>query len=105
MRTLSYKVVGQRLIPVGDHTGLIMGSKGYLQAKFEFDNDWKDCKIVASFYSDGEEHAKPLDKDGICMIPPEALTKTIFELRVEGRKSDYRILTNRIREKQSGGDI
>jgi hypothetical protein len=105
MRTLSYKVAGQRLTPVGDHTGLIVGTEGYLQAKFEFDDDWKDCKIVASFYSDDKEHATYIDEDGKCTIPSEALTNSVFEMRVEGRKPKYRILTNRIREKQSGGDI
>lgn len=105
MRTLTYKVVGQRLIPTGDHTGLIAGSEGYLQASFEFDSNWNGCKKVASFYSDGEEHAMLLNKDNACTIPPEAITKSTFEVRVEGRKTDYRIQTNLIREKQSGGDI
>lgn len=105
MRTLTYKVVGQRLIPTGDHTGLMAGSVGYLQASFEFDNNWKDCKKVASFYSNGDEHAVLLNEDGSCTIPPEAITKSTFEVRVEGRKTDYRIQTNRIKEKQSGGDI
>jgi hypothetical protein len=105
MRTLTYKVTGQRLIPVGDHTGLIAGTEGYLQAKFEFDDDWKDCKKVASFYINNDEDALPLNEDDTCMIPSKALSESIFELRVEGRKTDYRILTNRIREKQSGGVI
>jgi hypothetical protein len=105
MRTLVYRVAGQRLIPIGDHTGLMAGSKGYLQAKFEFNDDWIGCMKVASFYSNDEEYAEPLDENNSCMIPPESITKSVFEVRVEGRKPNYRIITNIIREKQSGGDI
>ena len=104
MRTLLYKVTGQRLVPVGDHTGLIAGSKGYLIAKFEFDDDWDGCVKVASFYVDENEYAELLDLDNSCTIPQEALTESIFEVRLEGRRKGYRIPTNRVRENQSGGD-
>lgn len=104
MRTLTYKVTGQRLVPVGDHAGLVSGSKGYLRAQFEFDNDWDDCVKVASFYVDENEYAERLDSDDSCVIPQEALTDSVFEIRLEGRRKNYCIPTNRIREKQLGGD-
>lgn len=103
MRTLSYKIIGQRLIPVGDHTGLIAGTKGYLRAQFEFDNDWDDCLKVASFYAYKEEYAELLNSENSCIIPQEALTESEFEVQLEGRSKNYRILTNRITETQSGG--
>lgn len=105
MRTLLYKVVGQRLMPMGDHTGLIIGTEGYLQARFEFNMDWEGCKKVVSFYYNDDERAELIDENCTCMIPAEVLTNTTFKMRVEGRKQDYRILTNCIREEQSGGDI
>lgn len=103
MRTLTYKVIGQRLIPTGDHTGLIAGSEGYLQASFKFDNDWDGCKKVASFYYNDVEDAVVLKADDTCLLPAKALVNDIFEMRLDGRKDNYRILTNRIRETQSGG--
>lgn len=99
MRTLNYKVMGQRILRVGDHTGLVAGTKGYVLAKFEFDKDWEDCTKVASFYNNGEEYAVLLKSDE-CVIPHEALTSSSFKVSVEGRKSDYRILSIKIKETQ-----
>jgi hypothetical protein len=103
MRVLTYKVKGQRLTTTGDHSGLIAGTKGYLKAQFEFDDDWKDCIKVASFIGNGE-HAVKLDNNS-CIIPNEALTSSTFKVKVEGRRSDgYRIITGSITERQKGGN-
>lgn len=102
MRTLRYKVVGQRLRPIGDHTGLVAGTEGYLLASFVFDSSWDECKIVASF-SPNDNNAVILDVDGTCVIPAEALSNSTFEVRVEGRRDKYSIRTNPVIERQSGG--
>ena len=103
MRVLTYKVKGQQLIATGKHSGLIAGTKGYLKAQFEFDDDWKDCVKVASFIN-GNEHAVKLDENNTCLIPNEALTGSTFKVKVEGRRSDsYRIMTGSITERQKGG--
>lgn len=105
MRTLYYKVIGQRLRPVGDHTGLVSGTKGYLKACFSFESDWASYKKVASFYNaNGKEYAVPLNADGTCDIPPEALTDSTFEVKVWGQMGSTIISTNPVRERQSGGD-
>ena len=103
MRTLVYKVTDQQLSPVGDHSNIVAGSKGYLRAKFEFNNEWDGCTKVASFFNNGVEHASILDTDESCEIPEEALTGTSFEVSVEGRKPGYRIASKRIKERQIGG--
>lgn len=100
MRTLTYQVKSLRLLPTGDHYGLIANSQGYLKAKFTFDEDWEGCKKVASFFNGEAEHAVLLNDYNECMIPAEALTSSIFEVCVEGRKEGYRILTSKIKEKQ-----
>lgn len=104
MRTLAYKVEGQRLISVGDHSGIQAGSKGYLKAKFEFDKDWEGCTKVASFFNNGVEFASLLDEFDSCEIPAEALTSSTFDVSVEGRKKNYRIPSRVITERQIGGD-
>lgn len=102
MRTLKYKVVGQRLRPIGDHTGLVAGTEGYLEASFVFDSSWDGCKIVASFSPEGRD-AVVLNVDGTCVIPAQALIGSTFEVRVEGRRDNYSIRTNPVIERQSGG--
>ena len=105
MRTLYYKVIGQRLRPVGDHTGLVAGTRGYLKACFAFESDWNSYKKVASFYNaSGKEYAVPLNVDGTCDIPAEALTDSTFEVKVWGQLGITTISTNPVRERQSGGD-
>lgn len=100
MRTLTYQVKSQRLLPTGDHYGLVAGSQGHLKAKFTFNEDWYDCVKVASFFNNGEEYAALLDENNECMIPTEALTNSTFEVCVEGRKDNYRILSSKIKERQ-----
>ena len=41
MRTLKFRVRGQKLDREGDFSNLIPGSSEYLQAEFEFDQEWK----------------------------------------------------------------
>lgn len=103
MRTLLYRVEGQRLEPIGDHSGIKAGSKGYLRARFEFNEDWDGCIKVASFYYVGIEHACMLDKDDSCDIPEEVLVGSSYSVSVEGRKDDYRIPSRTITERQLGG--
>lgn len=103
MRLLEYKVLGQRLIPVGDHDGVVAGSRGYLQAKFSFDESWNGCTKVASFCINGKEYAERLDKNDSCIIPHEVLVGSTFDVYVEGRKPGYRIPSRTITERQIGG--
>ena len=103
MRILSYEVTGQHIKPVGDHSGIVSGSIGYLKAQFKFSEEWDGCVKVASFFYDGDEYAKKLDKENSCEIPQEVLSGSFFEVSVEGRKPGYRIPSRRIKERQIGG--
>lgn len=100
-RTLLYKVKGQRLIPVGDHSGLVSGSAGYLYAKFEFDEAWTNCDKRVIFINGAVEYPARII-DGECRIPYQALTSSSFDVCIRftnGR--DISVTTNRFTERQT----
>lgn len=104
MRTLEFNVQKQRLLkkPGCDFSGLVAGSVGYLQAKFNLSEDeWSKCEIkIARFWIDEQEHAKTLDDNNCCIIPPEALIGSRFGVSVIGAAPGYQIETNKIYVRQ-----
>lgn len=102
MRILQFVADGQRLKKQTDcdFSGLVAGSEGYLRAKFTFSDEWLGCKKAASFWIDGQEHAKLLDDDNSCIIPPEALVGSLFEVSVIGVKPNYKINSTRTKVRQ-----
>ena len=63
MRTLKFNVEGQSLKKDSacDFSGIVKGSKGYLQCSFSFSREWAGCKVAASFWSyDKEKGATPV---------------------------------------------
>lgn len=108
MRTLKFKVSGMTLLrdQECDFTGLVPGSEGYIQAEFEFSEDWNDCVKVAAFYSIfGKEYTPQELKDNKCLIPAEALAKRSFKIQVLGKKQDYKITSSKIIVNQDGGAV
>ena len=107
MRTLSFNVKNQIIErdPSCDFSGLVAGTKGYVDAKFTFSSDWDGCAIVVGFYSKDDVDLPPsvLSKDGTCHIPPEALARHEFKIRVFGKKNGCFITTRPISVKQYGG--
>ena len=95
MRLLTFKITRQHLVKNGDFSHIIAGSKGYLQAVFEFSEDWDDCLKVAQFYTrDDREYSVPIIDDA-CEVPDEVTESTIFRLRVLGKRgNDYRLQSN-----------
>ena len=93
-RILKFKVEGQTMQKDGDFSGLVRGSVGYLGAKFTFSDEWKGCKIAASFWSDGKEHAVML-RQGMCEIPPEVLMHGRFYVQATGMRQGFKIKTNK----------
>lgn len=86
MRVLRFIVTGQTLKrdTLCDFTGIAAGSRGYLFARFSFDNDWSGCKKVAVFTNKGKEY--PVGITGnLCQIPAEALTGPVVQVYVLGR--------------------
>ena len=104
MRILEFNVNKQRLIKkIGcDFSGLVAGSVGYLKAKFYFsDNEWAGCTTkIARFWLNGAEHAVLLDSNNSCMIPPDVLIRSKFEVSVLGAAPGYQIETNKITVRQ-----
>lgn len=109
MRTLKFIVDGQSITkdPKCDFSGIISGTKGYLQAEFSFSKEWDRCAKVAAFYSNlGKEYSPQVLKDGCsCIIPSEALEKNVFKIRVIGQNDEYRITTDKVTVHQKGGSV
>lgn len=103
MRVLSFKVDAQRISkdPDCDFTGLVSGSRNYLQARFSFSREWDGCVLVARFWRGNSEHAVFI-KDNMCDIPPEVLTGRTFCVSVLGKRGDLEIPTNRVYVRQEG---
>lgn len=103
MRTLRFIVDGQSIKkdPSCDFKGLVPGTKGYLEASFQFSDEWKNCKKAAVFTALGQEHAVPVI-NGKCEIPEKALTWRVFSVKVAGIRDGYRITTNKVEVSQDG---
>ena len=97
MRTLSFNVKGQaiRLDPSCNFRGLVAGSNGYLNAKFNLDSSWDGCRIAASFWNGKDEYAVLLENSE-CKIPTEALSGNMVGVSLTGKKNDYQIKTNKV---------
>lgn len=104
MRTLKFNVEGQSLKKDStcDFSGIVKGSKGYLQCSFSFSREWAGCKVAASFWSyDKEKGAAPV-KNGRCKIPDEITDFKSFQVCLIGVRDGYRITTNRVKIEQEG---
>lgn len=88
-----------------DFSGLVPGSKGYLEAEFSFSPEWANCAKIASFYSImGKEFPYQILKDGkTCMIPEEALKRRSFKVQVLGKNGKTVLTTNKVVVHQDGG--
>lgn len=96
MRILKFIVEGQKIIPDPscNFSGIVKGTKGYLQAEFKFDNDWNGCRKAAVFNKLGKDYPVPIVGNK-CEIPAEALTWRKFEVSVVGERDGYRITTDK----------
>ena len=103
MRILKFIVDGQSIKkdPSCDFKGLVLGTKGYLEAHFRFSDEWKNCKKAAVFSSLGREQAVPLI-NGKCEIPEKVLKWRVFSVKVTGVRDGYRITTNKEEVLQDG---
>lgn len=102
MRTLRFFVSGQKLSrnPESDFSGIIRGSKGFLECSFNLSKEWNGCKIAASFWHyDKEIDAAPVIS-GNCMVPDSVTDYREFEISLVGVRKGYRITTNRVKIEQ-----
>ena len=107
LRTLRFKVDDLLITkdPNCDFSGLVPGSKGYLRAEFDFSSEWDGCAKVAAFYTrfDKEICHAVLEDGKSCIIPEEALKRTIFQVSVFGTNGDIVLPTNKVEVNQNGG--
>ena len=102
MRVLNFDVIEQKLQknPKSDFSGIIRGSRGYLQCGFNLSKEWSGCKIAASFWHyDKEIDAAPVI-GGNCTIPDSVTDYREFEVSLVGIRDSYRITTNRVKVEQ-----
>ena len=102
MRILRFCVSGQKLSrnPESDFSGIIRGSKGFLECSFNLSKEWSGCKIAASFWHyDKEIDAVPVI-NGNCTIPDSVTDYREFEVSLVGIRDSYRITTNRVKVEQ-----
>ena len=106
MRVLRFIVDGQLIKkdPACNFDNLVPGTEGFVQANFTFSKEWEGCAKVVAFYSPlGREYPPRVLADGkTCIIPDEALQKRKFKMQVIGKKSDFKITTNKVTVSQIG---
>ena len=109
MRILKFIVEGSTLKqdPSCNFKGLFPGANQPIQAEFSFSEDWIGIPKVVGFYSmlDNEYPPQLIDENNRCMIPPEALERTAFKLKVLGRKHKTITPTNTITVYQKGDPV
>lgn len=104
MRTLKFVVEGQSLRkdPACDFSGIVKGSKGYLQCSFSLSREWYGCKIATSFWSYDKEIDAAAVVHGVCQIPDDVTDRRRFGISLTGVKDGYRITTNKVWIEQEG---
>ena len=100
MRTLQFKVTGQNLSKDGDFSGLIAGTRGYLQTAYNFDSEWDGCRKAAVFCRYEKEYPVPI-VNGKCAVPDEIAEYKRWKVYLVGEKAGYRITTNEVAVRQS----
>lgn len=100
MRILQFKVSGQNLSKDGDFSGIVAGTKGYLQTAYNFDADWDGCKKAAVFLKYDKEYPVPI-MNGKCAVPDEITEHKRWKVYLVGVKDGYRITTNEVEVRQS----
>lgn len=95
MRILQFKVSGQSLSKDGDFSGLVAGTRGYLQTAYNFDGEWDGCKKAAVFSRYEKEFPMPII-NGRCAVPDEVVEIRKWRVRLVGERDGYRITTNEV---------
>lgn len=103
-RVLSFIVEGQSIKkdPNCDFTGLVSGTKGYYQARFGFDREWRDYKKIAIFRTREITKYVPII-NGTCQIPDEVTDHIMYYVSVVGKLKDLSIPTTEIAIRQNRG--
>jgi hypothetical protein len=107
MRVLKFLVEGDTIKadPTCGFGGLFPGRNNHVQAEFTFSPEWKSRVKVAAFWSplDHEYTPQPIEEDGTCMIPVEALQKSTFKVQILTKINGVITSTNKLTVYQKGG--
>lgn len=96
MRTLDFVVQEQSLTRQGDFSKIIKGSKGYLQCKFDFSQEWSTYQVAAIFTYKEETRMVQVE-DSMCQVPDEVTDSTYFTMRLLGVKdADHYFYTEKL---------
>lgn len=93
MRILQFRINRQKLSKDGDFSNLVAGTKGYLKAAFNFDEDWDGRRKAAVFLKYSEAYPVPII-NGNCEIPEEISGQKNWKIYLIGERDGYRIVTN-----------
>lgn len=99
MRYLKFKVSGQNLRKEGNFDNVIVGSKGYLIACFDFDSEWNKLAKVAVFKTQGTDDVPAIiASNGMCKIPDAVTDGSYIEVKVVGKSKDksMKVITNEV---------
>lgn len=101
MRILKFNVANQILDrdKTCDFSGIVSDSKNYLEAEFNFDDEWEGYKKIAVFVNGDKEYPTAII-NGKCKINNDALTSRSFRIYVVGKKEEEQIKTTSIRVRQ-----
>ena len=86
MRTLNFSVNEQTIKKEGDFSKIVKGSKGYLQCKFDFSNEWSSYQVAAVFEYKENVVLVPV-VDSICSVPDSMTDGLYFCIKLLGVKA------------------
>ena len=77
-----FRAQGQELRRIDSET-VASDSKGFLRAKFEVDDEWKELGLKAIFEQNGKKYVQVLDNNE-CLLPVEVLSTGRFKVWLVG---------------------
>lgn len=94
-RTLEFIVEGQRLKkdPNCSFSGIVAGSKGYLECHFAFSPEWKGVSKAVIFTDGNQELYEPLKYDK-CKVPDAITDSSRIHIQVAGKDGGTFLRTN-----------
>lgn len=106
MRTLKFNIEGQRIKknPECDFSGIIAGTKGYLDCEFEFSREWAGLAKAAVFKAADYVKYMPLVNNR-CSIPDEVTDSTRIHVSVVGKDNTMMLSTNTAVILQHRGEV
>lgn len=102
MRTLYFLVEGQKLRKNGDFSGIVKGSKGYLQCIVNTDTTWDGSRTFAVFTNDKNVESAVEVIGNRCQVPDDITDESCFCVSFVGVKRNQKIVTNKVLIEQEG---